>query len=403
MKRFCVLLTTGFVLSFVIAFATYGAEIIERSSIPVDEGLSDRSLDTYVFPEGVVIVKLTPPEGVTFSDDNDWAAGLYYYSITRLGFPDVPFNYVVTWKGSIYKMKSGATGVGPIVSWEDSDVPRSVLVAYFDNNREVTNSGLEGLTEITSRILSHNELTGKDIHGADLHLKRQGGVIQTSQLVLKKSSSTDLNSLINQVRQGLNIQPVSWNMKGTVINLEYPKSVDAGKNFVVRVEIKNESDLPWYNSGSRRVIIGTSEPRDRESKFFVSDNWASFTRVVSPSEEWVLPGDTAEFEFEVNIPLIPGKHSESFELLSLPDRWISGTRFKIEFEVKAGDFDLIEVRETDTGYLNVRECPSTGCKEIGKVVPGDILINLGKEGAWYKVRLDNGKEGWVYARYIKEL
>ena len=71
--------------------------------------------------------------------------------------------------------------------------------------------------------------------------------------------------------------------------------------------------------------------------------------------------------------------------------------------MQPGDFSLVEVLETETGYLNVRDCPSQNCGDIGKVVPGDILVNLGKEGEWYRVRWNETQEGWVYGKYIKEL
>jgi len=71
--------------------------------------------------------------------------------------------------------------------------------------------------------------------------------------------------------------------------------------------------------------------------------------------------------------------------------------------VEKGDFDLIEILDTETGYLNVRECPSSGCAEVGKVVPGDVLIKKAYQDGWYKIEMDSGDLGWVYGRYAKEL
>lgn len=60
------------------------------------------------------------------------------------------------------------------------------------------------------------------------------------------------------------------------------------------------------------------------------------------------------------------------------------------------------IEETPTGFLRVRERPSTSSSEVGRVNPGDELDLLDEENGWYKIKLTDGKEGWVSGQYAKK-
>ena len=59
-------------------------------------------------------------------------------------------------------------------------------------------------------------------------------------------------------------------------------------------------------------------------------------------------------------------------------------------------------------YLNVREKPSTNAKVVGKVFPGEKVKIKWTEPGWHFIKYDTSKgpltkEGYVYAKYIKEI
>ena len=62
----------------------------------------------------------------------------------------------------------------------------------------------------------------------------------------------------------------------------------------------------------------------------------------------------------------------------------------------------VTINETPTGWLNVREGPSTTYDVIAKIYPGETYTLLAKEGEWVKIELAEGKEGWVASRYVTE-
>lgn len=57
------------------------------------------------------------------------------------------------------------------------------------------------------------------------------------------------------------------------------------------------------------------------------------------------------------------------------------------------------VKNTPTGFLRVREKPSISAKEIAQVKPKDELVLLEETDGWFRVRLADGKEGYISATY----
>lgn len=53
--------------------------------------------------------------------------------------------------------------------------------------------------------------------------------------------------------------------------------------------------------------------------------------------------------------------------------------------------------------LNVRSGPGTGYRKISQVKRGQRFELLDKRGVWRKIRLRNGRTGWVHGRYLTEV
>lgn len=62
----------------------------------------------------------------------------------------------------------------------------------------------------------------------------------------------------------------------------------------------------------------------------------------------------------------------------------------------------VEVINTPTGFLRVRDQASLQGKEIGRVSTGDTLVLLEELGSWYRVRLSSGVEGFVSSQYVQK-
>lgn len=62
----------------------------------------------------------------------------------------------------------------------------------------------------------------------------------------------------------------------------------------------------------------------------------------------------------------------------------------------------VVVKATPTGFLRVRAQASVTSREIARVNPGDILTLLDEQGSWDKVKLSDGKEGFISSSYVEK-
>lgn len=63
----------------------------------------------------------------------------------------------------------------------------------------------------------------------------------------------------------------------------------------------------------------------------------------------------------------------------------------------------VEILATPTGYLNVRQGPSTASAKVGQVTPGETYMLLAEDAAagWYQIKLSETKSGWITKQYAK--
>ncbi|MBI2597428.1 PEGA domain-containing protein [Candidatus Daviesbacteria bacterium] len=61
------------------------------------------------------------------------------------------------------------------------------------------------------------------------------------------------------------------------------------------------------------------------------------------------------------------------------------------------------VKQTPTGFLRVRDQASLNGKEITKINTGEKLVLLEESAGWDRVRLPDGKEGFVSSAYVEKV
>jgi hypothetical protein len=60
----------------------------------------------------------------------------------------------------------------------------------------------------------------------------------------------------------------------------------------------------------------------------------------------------------------------------------------------------LKITTTPTGYLNVRQQPTTSSPILTKVNPGEVYTYSEFKNGWYKIVLPNNSSGWIIAQYI---
>jgi hypothetical protein len=64
---------------------------------------------------------------------------------------------------------------------------------------------------------------------------------------------------------------------------------------------------------------------------------------------------------------------------------------------------FVLVKDTPTGFLRVREEPSTGATEAGRVNPGEKYTIVDTKSGWYQIKYDGTNSGWVSGQYTDKV
>lgn len=64
---------------------------------------------------------------------------------------------------------------------------------------------------------------------------------------------------------------------------------------------------------------------------------------------------------------------------------------------------MVKIKETETGWLKVRESNNGSSRELIKVKPGEQYELIEEKDDWIKIKLNDGTSGWVSAKYVEKV
>ena len=315
---------------------------------------------------------------------------IYYYSITKLKLPNMPFHFVVDESGSVYKT-------------EDSEIKRItnepyIIIAYLSNDDEMNNSAGEAIKETIDEVAYTYGIQEYDVYSYSI----KENTDSLSEITLSQPNSTFENSVNFQLRdwEGYDREHIEY--VTSIDSLEYSKSINIGDRLDVTVTFKNESDKIWYSDDTP---IYLSVKDSQESDYAVNEVWDSFSKVTTVDiGESFKPGDTISVKFQLDPNSIPGEYSETFELIKYEDEPFEGSEFTLDFNLIKGDTRAVVIDSPEYGFVNVRECRRFSCDKVDVVNDGEVYpVVEYDESCWYKIRYDVGKEGWIYCPYVNEI
>src|SRR5688572_14937774 len=147
--------------------------------------------------------------------------------------------------------------------------------------------------------------------------------------------------------------------RGEDIYVEAPDAITSGEVATVSVTIANTGTAAWDLDATR---IGTQEPQDRESSFFVDGDWVSPNRATAVDLQ-TDPGTTGTFTFQIKGPAVtqPTVYDEAFAFVQEGVTWF-GPTFHVVVQVHPAD-------ETESTGCNVGGGGGVACVLAALVVP----------------------------------
>lgn len=172
----------------------------------------------------------------------------------------------------------------------------------------------------------------------------------------------------------------------TVVNREFSKTVAASAGEVINLE-----------KGKGAVVISTPDEAEvsvdgvvkGRTPLSIDNIEAGEHQFVVDKDNYLKRGIKASLVEGYNLILSVDLALAEADLTKLPTIPISAT-------------SQVIIKATPTGFLRVRSAPNLSGKEMARVSPGEALTLLEELPAWYRVRLEDGQEGYISAAYASK-
>jgi len=377
-----ILSTTG-----VLAFSSYSTETQK-----FDTSLTDQSTTVYTEPEKIYITQISSPSKELSASPSLWVKTLYYYYITRLYLPDLPYTYLLDENGVLYDGKAG--GVGANLQFNDLD--NVVLIGYLSNNSILTTRAEASLKELVESLSSEWGIS--EVKAVKLKILQEQNKFSSVSIVDAPTEfSNSLKSSLEDVKLSTE---ENHQYKVKIEDVEYNKESIIGSRNKVTVKLTNINDFPWFTD-KEPIYISTKS--GEESDLAINKVWSSFSKPLEITDQIVKPGETIVLEFEIEAKVLMGEVKEEFILQRVDQKAFEGSEFEVAITVTRGDNTLVQVNSPQFGFVNIRKCRWASCEIIDSPKDGTVFILLGEEEGWYKIQYEPGVEGWAMSRYFKKI
>ncbi len=167
--------------------------------------------------------------------------------------------------------------------------------------------------------------------------------------------------------------PPTPTYSATYHTASYPTHITAGATATVWAEFTNQGTAVWGHAATR---LGTQNPQDRNSPFYVSGNWINATRPTEVDQSAVAQGEVGRFTFVIKAPTTPGSYSESFRLVQEGVTWFGPTiTWNITVDPATGNVTGTVTRAGDGSVVSGATVAITGGASTTTNASGVYTIN----------------------------
>ena len=384
--------TIVFAILFLLPTSVFAYTVNTISDQHFDQSISDQTNTVYKTPNIIYISQVSTESSKLESNPSLWVKALYYYSITRLHFADIPYNYLVDSNGQIYEGRAGGVGANP----ELENQTGSVLIGYLSNNPILSNRAATSIYTLADDLATKYGIPNYSV--VDLKIIQKEG--QLSKLQVAESSGDFKQSVADAFSgwKGYSSETLSYNAK--IEEVTYEKEVEIGSKLHVSVKVTNKDDFTWLTD-KFPIYISTADGKD--SGLAINGVWDSFSKPTHIENKAVKPGESVTLEFDLYARTAPGEVAQNFVLEKNATNVFKDSSFEVKFNVVKGTKTLVQVSSSEYGFANIRTCQWYSCEIIDSVDNGVVFVLLSEENGWMKIQYTESSVGWVFSRYMKKI
>ena len=371
----------------------YALEVTTRSNLDIDESIvKDNS--NYSNPVDILLAPIEVNKDFNLTDTS-WYKGIYYYTVDRLGFPDMPFHYLVSESGKVYKgNKFGDEKQIAVTDFSQNPV----IIAYIHkgNTTSIDPRAEQAIKDLVLQVANYNNINPSKAALRSLRFKRNKES-KTIEVLAEKAFGnweSSFNKIVNSITGFSPIQK-EYSAEITQVNVTADE-VNPGEEVNVSLNVKNTGQNGNYSSSNSEIML--TKVGSGSSIFYINNVWSSQTQTaIMTDAQNLLPGQELQFNFKIKAPLYVGQISETFELRTFSGSKIQSSNIEIKLNVRKGDKTIVAIKNNAAGFANVYSTNSTSSSVLLRAVSGErfFLVSENLQSLWASIDLGNGQVGWI--------
>lgn len=370
---------------------------VQDTRLRIDRSIS--SIDReYSIPKEIVLVPITINRIIDLEiSPIEWFRGIYYYSIKKLGFSDIPFHFLVSSDGHVIK------GLNDIldrrINFGDFN-ENSIIVGYLNLNK---NTQIDPIAESNLRDLLVDICNKNNINPRNITLTEASFYKEKSSntISIRTKSPTGLwSQSLEKIRSEVSTRfnPTQRNYNIQILGFEIPdEPVNQATEVEVGVRIKNIGSFGVYPNSDSSLYL--SKEDGGISNFYLPSSWSTFGQIEITKidrEHILLPQEETVLNFKVRVPLFSGVFSEKFIIRNAIGRNIQSNSAELKLNIKDVGRRVVSIRPVPNGILNIRSGPGTNFNVVTTVAQGSRFFFIEQNDlGWVHIDLLDGRTGWT--------
>ncbi len=181
-----------------------------------------------------------------------------------------------------------------------------------------------------------------------------------------------------------------------------PVEVAGGETKTVELAFQNTSSLVWRKKSFYKIQLRIKSNKD--SVLYDPESWISPSIISGMKEDEVLPGQIATFDMTIKAPFYSSNLTEQLALYCLTQKRLAQSgSVSLKISIKGETNKVLKIKNTPTGFLNVRSGPGLNYELLITVFPGETYAWTKYKNGWYQIIMRDGTKGWVIDDYASPL
>ena len=257
-----------------------------------------------------------------------------------------------------------------------------ITVVFLISIFIVSKDSGKGALQITSTPSSKVYLNGQYLGDTPICRCKLGEMIKSGEYSVKLIPK---EGKFDSFEERIRISPSVL----TVVNRTFGKGGEGFGSIISLSQLDDEKLSPiLITSFPNKADVSIDGKKEGKTPLLIENITASDHEIIVAKDSYKAK--------TLRVRAVPGHRLEIIIYLGIGESVSESTPEDTTIKIQK-----VVILDTPTGFLRVREASSSGSPQVGEVAPGEEYDLLEETQSWYKIKLKDGKEGWISKTYAE--